>query len=447
MGSVIFLLVASLASCGGDATGPVGPIDDPTDDPTDNPTPPVGSIEVATVTTGSSLDPDGYIITVGAGRQVIGVNAVATLTGMSAGNHVVELIGLTSNCAVISVNPQTVTVVAGETISASFEVACQFVDLEALGKIAFTRWEDGSGYSIWVMEGHGGNPVRLAGDGRHPVWSPDGTRIAFWSDLSPSVRAHVWIMNADGSNLANLTHDAAVDDLDPVWSPDGARIAFTRWTPDGGWGQPNIWVMDADGSKPVNLSSSSDYDDNPAWSPDGTKIAFTRSPPEGCCPDVWVMNADGSSAVSLTKGLSGGAPTWSPDGTKIAFTSPRDGNWDMYVMNADGSNSVNLTNNGGEVSNLEPTWSPDGTKIAFRRGGEIYVMGADGSNPLNVTYNLNAGVLQPRWSADGTKIVVQGWSHEDGNTYIWAMNADGSELANLTSDASGSMEPAWQPLP
>ena len=56
-----------------------------------------------------------------------------------------------------------------------------------------------------------------------PAWSPDGTRIAFFSNRSDS--NDIWVMDADGENQRELTNGSA-DDRRPAWSPDGARIAF-----------------------------------------------------------------------------------------------------------------------------------------------------------------------------------------------------------------------------
>src|SRR5204862_6685712 len=81
--------------------------------------PPTGDLTVTTTTTGSSLDPDGYTVTVDdATSQSIATNGSVTFIGLSPGPHSVSLSDVAANCTVTSANPVTVTVVAGETATA-----------------------------------------------------------------------------------------------------------------------------------------------------------------------------------------------------------------------------------------------------------------------------------------------------------------------------------------
>ena len=67
-------------------------------------------------------------------------------------------------------------------------------------------------------------------------------------------------MNADGSNLIQLTNDP-MDELDPVWSPDGKFIAYTRH----GEGVVDIAVVSVDGGQPRVLTTNPTSDYKPAW--------------------------------------------------------------------------------------------------------------------------------------------------------------------------------------
>lgn len=89
------------------------------------PGPSVGSLSVATATTGSDLDPDGYTVTVDGGNaQSIPVNGSVTYVDLAAGSHSVVLSGIAANCAVSGGTTRIVTVPAGGTATASFDVTC-----------------------------------------------------------------------------------------------------------------------------------------------------------------------------------------------------------------------------------------------------------------------------------------------------------------------------------
>ncbi len=81
-------------------------------------------------------------------------------------------------------------------------------------------------------------------------------------------------MEADGSDRKQLTFSPLDIESEPVWSPDGTKIAFARWNINSRFVE--IFVMNADGSDQRRLTQSRE-DHSPSWSPDGTKIAFWRT--------------------------------------------------------------------------------------------------------------------------------------------------------------------------
>ena len=253
------------------------------------------------------------------------------------------------------------------------------------GKIVFER--DGH---IFVMDADGANQTQLTTTNLRnydPVWSPDGTKIAFVSDRKKTdPYPNIYVMNADGSNPVQLTltlDDNNIGNVEPAWSPDGTKIVFTRHLIDD-LSNSNIYVMNSDGSNPIPLTNTEptrEYE--PAWSPDGGKIAFVRRMSNPTHIGIFLMDADGSNQTDLTPTtIESTSPDWSPDGTKILFW--RSGS--IWVMNRDGSNPIRLTSS---FIDRFPTWSPDGTKIAFSRGpyndADIFVMNANGTNPVNIT--------------------------------------------------------------
>src|SRR2546430_13299890 len=83
------------------------------------------SSDVCSSDLGSSLDPDGYTVTVdGTSSQLIGINGSVTFPGLAPGNHSVALSGVAANCTVSGGISQTVTVPSGGTVTAAFSVTC-----------------------------------------------------------------------------------------------------------------------------------------------------------------------------------------------------------------------------------------------------------------------------------------------------------------------------------
>ena len=145
----------------------------------------------------------------------------------------------------------------------------------------------------------------------------------------------LFVMNADGSGLRNLTRHAG-SDMSPSWSPDGRQIVF-QTDRDG---NQEISVMNADGSGLRNLTRNPGPDRDPAWSPDGRQIAFYSRRDEGI--GVFVMNTDGSGVRLLAQ--NGLAPAWSPDSTRLVFSKELPGNDEIAVIHRDGSGELLLTN-------------------------------------------------------------------------------------------------------
>jgi Tol biopolymer transport system component len=186
-----------------------------------DPTPETSGITITTNSSGPSLDPDGYVLTVdGSQTQSIAANGTASFSGLSAGPHSVELSEVAENCGVGSPNPQTVPVAPGGTASVSFQVSCVPV---LSSKIVFHTERDGTdGTAIYMMNADGAEQVELVdgtGDEVNPAVSPDGTKVAY------NKGEDIWVANSDGSNAINLTQHLAIERR-PSWSPDGTKIAF-----------------------------------------------------------------------------------------------------------------------------------------------------------------------------------------------------------------------------
>ena len=216
----------------------------------------------------------------------------------------------------------------------------------------------------------------------------------------------IYTVAPDGTDRQLLVEGAGTVDV-REWSPDGTRLAYWSGLDTGAW---KLMVVDADGTDPIVVASGDGASGPsgfaiPAWSPDGTKLAFTArtvggpqtacvnssdAQPSFCSSRVFVAAADGTTgAVQVgDPDMSARTVAWSPDGTTIAFSSG-DALKDigLYLMKADGTDVRRL----GEVSGtswsfMQLAWSPDGKSIAATAGletpdphSDIWVFASDGS--------------------------------------------------------------------
>ncbi len=219
----------------------------------------------------------------------------------------------------------------------------------------------GGGADILTMNPDGSDPKQLTDDPSFdacPSFGPGGSLIAFCSNRSGAFE--IWLMDAAGGQerpLTALEGNATFSDI----SPAGQRVVFCGSPKGAAEGDHDIWVVNVDGTGLAQLTKTPGEDDcNPAWSPDGSKVLFTSN--RGGSPEVWVMDAAGQGAKQVTTGQGAGLepPDWSPDGSSIAFIA-QDAVW---VSGVDGSAPRRLTQAPG--TDQAPAWSPKGNEIVYR---------------------------------------------------------------------------------
>lgn len=248
-------------------------------------------------------------------------------------------------------------------------------------KIVFVSNRTGGIYNLWSMNADGTNQIHLTLNGvtdHGPSWSPDGAKIAFTSNQSTGA-AGLWTANADGSNRTELTSVSGETIVEPSWSPDGRKIAFAS----NRSGNYEIYVINSDGSGLAETYHDPGVDSHPRWSPDGSRILFWTN--RDGHPEVYAMNPDGTGQTRITTGTAtNDTPAWSPDGSRIVFRSSRDGNTEIYVMNSDGSAQTRLTNN--SLTDDNPSWQAVGpTAGALQFSSATYNVNENGTATVTVT--------------------------------------------------------------
>jgi Tol biopolymer transport system component len=274
-----------------------------------------------------------------------------------------------------------------------------------------------------------------------PQWSPDGKRIAFFSSRAlngtdvgnTNQTFNIWLVNADGTGLFAITRLTVLGagSFSPRWSPDGTRIVFySRRALDGTDaastnGTSNIWRVRPDATDLLaltNLTAFGADSFSPEWSPDAVQIVFSsRRALNGADAananntfNIWRLNANGTGLAALTAltatGASSGGPQWSPDGARIAFDSAR----------ALSGTDASAPNNTANIWRIET----DGT----------------GAAPLTAATAVRANSFGVRWLRSGNGVVFNSARAIDGADAlnatgipnVWRVKITGQGLAAIT---------------
>jgi TolB protein len=249
------------------------------------------------------------------------------------------------------------------------------------------------------------------------------------------------LMNPDGSSKKHL--DTARDSSPPLWSPDGSKLAYEFY------GRHTLRIINVDGTDdhPVaggrkGINCCDNYD----WAPNGERLVYEKG-------ELWSVNVDGSGRQQLTdgKGLTT-SPLWSPDGTEIAYVSDRtapksERDWEIYVMDENGSNEERLTYLdpagalGDDVDVFD--WSPDSHRILFNNRGDIWSMNRDGTDQIQLTTSptLELGAM---YSPDGDYIAFTRGLGDSAEIFV--MRSDGSDTRRMTHDSRSDWFDDWSPL-
>jgi hypothetical protein len=371
-----------------------------------------GGLVVRLLVSGEDQDPNGYTLVLDGQPEGSGLFGGSMSFRVAAGSHTVEVIDRTASCPVQGDAARTVLVPRGGTVTVDFEITCALSPGAGKGKeIVFETNRAGldpSGSSIIQLysvntDGTGLRLLSAAPIGTQTAasWSPDGSRLLFTSTPPRGQDRDIFIMNADGSEVAPYLLGSG----QAAWSPDMSQVALSAQDPNGEFVGIGTVPFDNPNPDSIEFFTFADFMSRPTWAPDGSRLAYVR----GSFPqdvdasfDLEVLDLGTGEAEALPLALEDlEDPQWSPDGEWLLFagaperfTGPRD----LYLVRPNGTDLTPLTDTPDDE--ITPAWSPDGSRIAFasNRDGnyEIYVMDADGTHLVRLTNNpaFDAG---PAW--------------------------------------------------
>ncbi len=253
-----------------------------------------------------------------------------------------------------------------------------------------------------------------------------------------SGHTEIWLMNADGTGLRQLTNHQHYSD-EPEFSPDGQWIAFERKY--GDQDDYEIHIISRDSGGEYSLGQGRE----PAWSPDGQWIAFEDGDGRGHI-QVWRMTSDGGNREQLTfDDHDNRAPDWSPDGKYLAMMSKVGNNWQIVILDVASQRQTPITK--GSPDKRFPAWSPDGQWIAYNtlKGGapdQIWVIDVNGENASKLTSGGQNG--RPCWSQDSRYLLYN--STKGGAGQIMRVALEGGEsqvVSPPVGSSNGDQQPDW----
>ncbi|WP_298361007.1 prolyl oligopeptidase family serine peptidase [Runella sp.] len=290
---------------------------------------------------------------------------------------------------------------------------------------------------IWAVPFSGGEPKAL-GEGEEPVISPKSDKVAF------AKGGQIYTAPIDGSASPVMLFSARGTNGSPVWSPDGSRLAFQSNRVDHSF----IGVF-TDAKTPISwIDPQYKRDSSPRWSPDGKKLVFVRANGLGGKPDSilvrkhipWsIVTAEVSTGQAKTlwtapKTLSGSVPNthggtnlhWAAD--RIVFLSYQDGWPHLYSLTEQGGKPLLLTPGNFMCEHIQ--LSADGKSLVFAANA--------GTDPLDID---RRHVVKVSVSQADMKVMTPG----AGLEWFPVLTGDGQTLAFVSATAQRPPLPCVMP--
>jgi serine/threonine protein kinase len=237
--------------------------------------------------------------------------------------------------------------------------------------------------------------------------SLDGKRLAV--AVGPTT-GDIWILDLEQDMRGRFTFDPA-DERTPLWSPDGSQLAFVSTQATQG----RIYVRPASGQGEATLLHTADNQvELSDWSNDGRLIFFNLINPGDGGSDIWILDMETGEAEILLTGDWFENANLSPDGKWLAFTSQESGKVETYVQSfPEAGGRWMVSSDKGSGSAQRPIWRRDGRELFYLRGSSVMIVPVSTESGFSfgepkVLFGINvaasSGYYAP--SEDGKKILT-----------------------------------------
>ncbi len=269
----------------------------------------------------------------------------------------------------------------------------------------------------------------------YPVFSPDGTRLAF-ARATGLDRYDLFLMPGAGGEPRQITHlTGRVAGMD--WSAEGEYIVISLAVA----GDLSLWRFSLADESLSLLQASGGDQINPSLSLSGNRLVYAEETSQFDILRIHVIDPatdNVSSEPFICSTHDDRWATFSPDGKRLAFISSRSGTDEIWIASADGSNPRQVTRLDG-ASVLMPHWSPDGNQLAFsaltKSGYQAFHIPIAGGQGQQLEINASNAIVQ-FWSDDGESIWLNVHDPAGWQLYQYSVTLG---LAQTTGIADGWM--------
>ena len=322
-------------------------------------------------------------------------------------------------------SPQAVVsgVLASRGTGGGFGDGAAQVAFSTNGTMAYIAGSSPSQFSRLVIVNRSGQPVYRHAEAREfrdPRFSPDGSRVALQASEGNSY--HIYILDPDRATMTRVTFDGTTNGF-PLWSPDGTRLAYFSDRLRGGL---NIFLGRSDGTgEPEMLTTGTSVFVPTSFSPDGRLIAGMEQASSNMF-DVFVLSVSDKRLTPFAATPAAELmPEFSPTGKWIAYQSNESGAHDVYVRAYPGpGGKVQISSGGGAM----PVWTKQGREL-------IYIGGPTSNRLMAVSVDVRGGTLQ----AGKPQVLFEIPVARPSNARWYDVTRDGDRFAVLVAEDETSI--------
>src|SRR5581483_5889164 len=310
---------------------------------------------------------------------------------------------------------------------------------------------------LWTVPREGGEASRLTngvGTEATPLFSPDGTMVAFTGEYDGNV--DVYVVPAAGGVPKRLTYHPDADRL-LGWTPDGKQVLFVSGRDSYSQRFARLFTIPVDGVFPTEVPLPMGYEGS--YSPDASHLAYVPIPRAfnawkryrgGMTTPIWLANLSDSSIEKIPRENSNDFnPMWVDK--KVYFLSDRNGPITLFAYDPATKKVTQLIRNEG-LDIKSASAGPDA--IVYEQFGalNLYDLKSGRTNKINVTINADILAVRPKYEKVGNRVLNVGISPTGARALfeargeILTVPAEKGDVRNLTNTPGvAERNPAWSP--